>query len=247
MRPIIRSGLIPIALLLAAGCGDGATAPPRQPATEYEAQRGADLSRAKELYRAGKDAEGAAILRELASHEDWNVRSRAIVAIGDVRDAGLLPVLHRALSDSNLEVRESTSRVLQWMGDSTSLEPLRKALRDPEGIIRSHAAEALARIGGASQLQALEQVLRNDEDPTVRALTASALGQIGDPAVVPPLVAALDDASVPVRSRAAEALGEAGFASAREALEKAASGDPDEGVRSTAAAALRRLSEKKQP
>ncbi len=48
----------------------------------------------------------------------------------------------------------------------------------------------------------------SDESPSVRALAADALGDIGEPAseTVPALIAALSDESTGVRQRAAEAL-----------------------------------------
>ncbi len=229
------------ALAAVAGCRNGAPGPAAPARSEYEQLRGPDIARARELYRQGKTAEGAALLRELARDPDWSVRSTAIRAIGDVRDPQLLPVVHGALDDERLEVRESAGRILAWMGDASSREPLHRALGDREGIVRSHAAAALARIGGIDEIPALASLVQNDPDPTARASTVRVLGEIHAPAAVTVLIAALHDESAMVRGEAADALGASGDARARAALTAAAGSDPDPGVRERAGAALRRL------
>lgn len=233
------SMLVP--LLLIAGCGNGAARSPGRAGSEFEELRGPDLSRARRLYAEGKREEGAAVLRSLAADSDWSVRSQAIRAIGEVRDADLLPVVHEALRDERLEVRESAGRVLVSLGNASSRAPLRNALSDPDGIVRSHSAEALLRIGGIEELGRIAELLENDTDPTARATIARALGSMRDPAVVPVLIGALDDENPMVRGEAAEAIGATGLAAGRAALENAATNDPDPGVRQRAAAALQRL------
>jgi HEAT repeat protein len=237
-RQIIASMVF---LMFVTGCGDGTSRSRDEPVGEFELLRGPEISQARQLYREGKRVEGAAILRELIAHENWTVRSHAIRAIGDAGDQDLLSEVHGALEDNRLEVRESASRVLQHLGNRSSLKPLRRALSDTEGIVRSNSAEALARIGGAKELANLEPLLTRDEDPGVRAMTATALGLIHDPVVVPLLMAALADESTMVRARAAESLGDIGDERSRAALVKLATSDPDSGIRASASAALRRL------
>jgi HEAT repeat protein len=60
-----------------------------------------------------------------------------------------------------------------------------------------------------------------DDDASVRADAAEALGELGDPQTVDPLIAVLDDEDVFVRLAAVEALGKIGEASAVPALTKA--------------------------
>lgn len=227
--------------LIAAGCGNRAAGPSQRAGTEFEQLRGPDIARARQLYAEKRENEGAAILRALVSNPDWNVRSHAIRAIGEVRDRTLLPEVHAALRDDRLEVRESAGRIMAWMGDSSSRGPLRAALSDREGIVRSHAAAALIAIGGVDELDAVREIVENDADPTARAATARILGELRDPAVLPVLVGALDDESAMVRGEAADAIGAAGFPDGRRALETLTRNDPDPGVRERAAAALRLL------
>lgn len=217
---------------------------PREPRGEFEQLRGAELAQAVQMYREGNSHDGADLFRQLLADNNWNIRSNAVRAVGEVQDLKLLPDLYLLIEDDRLEVRESTSRVLQWMGDETSIPALLKALTDPEPIVRSNAAEALARIGGPEAVTVLRQILQTEIDPSVRAITASALGQMPDSAVVPILIMALHDSAPMVRIRAAIALGETGKLSGRLALEKVL-GDPNPQVRASAQAALKRLKAEK--
>jgi HEAT repeat protein len=84
----------------------------------------------------------------------------------------------------------------------------------------------------------LLQVLRGRRvDDSVLGAAAVALGQIGDPAAVPRLLKALDDADAGLRRAAAEELGEIGHKAVVPRLLKAL-GDADAEVRAVAAAAL---------
>lgn len=227
-------------LIVVAGCADQRSpSPPSR--GEYEQNNGRELSEARRLHAAGKIDESNAILRSLLSNSSWEVRASAISVIGELRERSLLPELHRALKDPMLFVRERVSRVLQTVGDVSSLPALREAMSERDAAVRGNIVEAIVKIGGAKELPALSQVLLHDEDEGVRARTAAALGAAGVGAAVDPLVSALADPSVSVRSRAAEALGEIGDPRARAALEKSARSDPDSGVRASAAAALTKL------
>lgn len=236
-----------VLLILVMACGNGAAGSAQQQHPEYQRLRGSDVSRAQQLYRDGKKKEGAALLRELAKDPNWEVRSNAVRVIGEVRDQELLPEVHALLGDQQMEVRESASRVLTLIGDSSSRAPLRKALSDAAAPVRSHAAEALIMLGGVEDLPALGQLLEKDVEPSVRAIVAMSLGSVHDPAVVPVLVAALDDESAIVRGEAAGAIGAVGDASGRPALEKIASSDPDSSVRERAALALQALQAAARP
>jgi HEAT repeat protein len=210
------------------------------PSGEFEQLRGAELLRARELYDAGRAEEGAKILRSLITHSDWAVRSHAVRTVGEVNDPSLLPELCAALADERVEVRESTSRILSWMGTTKELPALRVSANDPAAVVRGHAAAALARIGGIKEQETVKRLLLEDPDPEVRAQVAISLGDIGKREFVDLLCEALADASDVVRSHAAAALGAIGDKSARPALE-ASRKDPNEYVRRNAEEALRRL------
>jgi HEAT repeat protein len=80
-------------------------------------------------------------------------------------------------------------------------------------------------------------VMRNDEDASVRASAAQALGRMGKQAPLQPLLLALQDKAWPVREAAASALGESGQRVPVEPL-LAVLRDPDASVRQAAQAIL---------
>lgn len=233
--------IVLLGILMAGSCGKGQDTP----SGEYEALRGADLDRARQLYQEGNAEEGAKILRALASHSEWAVRSNAIRIMGEVGDPSLLPDLAAALKDERVEVRESAGRLLVRMGTAEQLPALREAATDKEGIVRGHAGAALARIGGEAEMEIVKRLLREDSESDVRASMAMAMGELGRPEFVPVLIESLADPSEAVRSQAATALGAIGDPSARPALESARN-DPNEFVRMSVEGALQRLGEKKE-
>ncbi len=230
-----------IGIFAAGSCGKGQ----ETPEGEYEQLRGADLDRAQQLYQEGHAEEGAKMLRALASHSDWAVRSNAIRIMGEVEDPSLLPDLAVALKDDRVEVRESAGRLLVRMGTTEQIPALREAATDEEGIVRGHAGAALARIGGEAEMETVTRLLREDVEPDVRASMAMTLGELGKPEFVPVLIESLADPSEAVRTQAAIALGAIGDPSARTALESARN-DPNEFVRMSIEAALKRLEGKQE-
>jgi HEAT repeat protein len=84
--------------------------------------------------------------------------------------------------------------------------------------------------------------LRSHAKPDARALAAENLAKCHDADAVPALIAALEKDTVSdVRSWCISALVEIGDTRARAALEKAASSDPDEGIRKMAERWLKKL------
>lgn len=80
--------------------------------------------------------------------------------------------------------------------------------------------------GGVAAVPWLVEVLENPEAGMRQFMAANALGEIGAPECVPPLLDALDDPWFNVRRCAALALGEIGDLRAREPLEELAANDP---------------------
>jgi len=105
-------------------------------------------------------------------------------------------------------------------------------LDDPQEDIRWAATRGLGRIWGLLEVSEL-----GDKSSMVRETGAEALGQIGNPRTVEPLIAALRDKDTGVRGAAAKALGHIGDPRTVEPL-IAALRDEDTGVRGAAAEAL---------
>ncbi len=123
----------------------------------------------------------------------------------------------------------------------TRVDLLLPLVRDPDPDIRSNSLRALARVFeakrsiGASPLDPQEQrdammylepALSDPADPLIRAHAAAAVGALGDPRAVDPLLDLLRDSHPLVRMQTAIALGKLGDAKAVPGLIKAIDSTP---------------------
>jgi HEAT repeat protein len=141
--------------------------------------------------------------------------------------------------------RQEAAKALARIGDQRAIGPLIDAFRvesgDTEDITAwQDAAEALAQFGAPALGPLVAALL--DDNGNVRAWSADALGQLGDPQAVAPLIAVLSDTALQVRIDATVALGKIGDPAATDAV-VARLVDPgeDEHVRTCAARALGHL------
>lgn len=100
------------------------------------------------------------------------VRAASIYALGEVRDAGAVPLLVGHLNDEDKVVRRISARALGKIGDPAAAEPLIAALQNRQEslAVRCVAARAL---GMLSDLEAARALLRATKTET-GALQASA-------------------------------------------------------------------------
>jgi HEAT repeat protein len=128
---------------------------------------------------------------------------KALISMGK----GAVPSLIKASGDENLEVRKRVTRILGEIKDPRAVDCLVGALDDKDRNARMLAAASLGEIGKPS-VPALIGVLGNKDKPLeVRADAAWALGKIGDPSAVEPLILALGPADTDLRLQASRALG----------------------------------------
>lgn len=80
------------------------------------------------------------------------------------------------------------------------------ALDDPDPRVRRLACQVCAARGGADGIARLVRRARDDADLGVRLRAVRSLGDLGDPAAIPHLVAFLDDPDPAVQARAVAAL-----------------------------------------
>lgn len=109
----------------------------------------------------GGDASLTPVLISALTDPDPSTRSRAISALGDIRDARAVPSLITIVQDKN----ESPG-------------------------FRQYAARALGKIGSPEAIPALS-ALTEESDKTLRMVTYEALGRIKNKAVIPVLIHAL--------------------------------------------------------
>jgi HEAT repeat protein len=135
-------------------------------------------------------------------HERWEVRERAVSALGSIGDQSALPHLVEALNDGKDAVRTAAASALGQLGDKRAVPHLVQAL-DSKGKSHWWAGQALGRLGALPELvQALDHKRSRVREGAVRGL--SEIGEEG----IPHLVRAMGDSSKQVRKRAASILGQ---------------------------------------
>jgi HEAT repeat protein len=166
------------------------------------------------------------------------VRSEVVSALGELRAAGAVKPLIAALRDPSDAVQELAIQALRKIGDASVIEPLVGVLLRGTPGVQYHAAQALHAMGwtprtlgeqipfyvangdfkrvtmfGTPAVGALAAVLRAGSYER-RVGAAGALGEMGDPGGLKPLLAALKDSEAVVRAAAAAALAQLGSAQA---------------------------------
>jgi HEAT repeat protein len=198
-------------------------------------------------------------------------RARAAALLGDLANAAASTALRELLDDRSFAVRVASARALGHIGDCGAAGPMLAKLtghrRIPphivayalmrlgpgiradlvaaaghaEALVRAVAIEILGLIKAVGATEAVIEALLRDPSDEVRIRAARALGRIGMPAGVQPLLAAVQAGEVPaLRAVAAGALGELGAAEAAPGL-AAWLNDPGYHVAHNAARSLLRL------
>jgi HEAT repeat protein len=190
------------------------------------------------LTNIGKPAV-APLCRVLLRDHDDDVRTRAAMVLGDIRDKRAVPALIKAMeNDISAEIRGSTARILGKMGGKRSISALIKAMeKDQSASVRINAAKALANIKDRKAVPALIKSMLNDKHLIMRDVAAKALVEIGRPAVALLSRMLLEHKGKGARLRAVVVLGLIKDKSAVPALTKALN-DKDAGICITAIGAL---------
>jgi HEAT repeat protein len=149
-------------------------------------------------------------------HPDWRIRKAAVQALATTDPMRAIPHLANALSDTDVDVRQSAREVLERFGGLVIPELLSK-LSSGDLPAREQTATALGHIGDPAGVSGLLSAL-HDESAWVRRIAAESLGKIGEPSAVPGLRESLQDEDGDVRTYAAAALERMGTAEARTAL-----------------------------
>ncbi|HUO70422.1 MAG TPA: HEAT repeat domain-containing protein [Solirubrobacteraceae bacterium] len=108
------------------------------------------------LVRLGPASIGP-LIREL---EVGAAPHRAVVLIGEIRDARALQPLVAALSHPDARVRGQSCSALGKLRDPAAVEPLLRATQDPEHSVRVRASDALDAMGTAAIAVSIAALLR---------------------------------------------------------------------------------------
>ena len=131
------------------------------------------------------------------------VRWKAAEALARIGGPAVEPLVS-ALGHSDEDVRWKAAIALGEIGDVRAIPPLVALLEDQDRFVQSRAAYSLGQFGNAA-LSPLLLVLEAGS-PAARRGAAIALGKVGDPAVMEPLLSALSDPDEGVRSAVIETL-----------------------------------------
>lgn len=147
---------------------------------------------------------------------DAEERREAVIDLGR-SGAAAVPLLFRALGDTDWRVRKTAVEALVHLGGPGVTTQLIKtlSLHDNAGA-RNAAIEALVHIGTGAVEELLPML--GDTDADVRKFIVDILGDIRDSRAVPGLIAALNDTDENIRVASAEALGKVRDPRAVEAL-----------------------------
>lgn len=149
----------------------------------------------------------ADLLRRALQDKDPEVLLKAIEGIEKEWGAQAQSRLAELLGEHNdPRVREAAAKALGKLGAADAVPALLGALDDEAENVRWFATESLRKLKATRAVPRLSELLREDESARVREITATTLGELGQPAAVPALRKALEDGSERVRRRTAAAL-----------------------------------------
>lgn len=171
------------------------------------------------------------------------VRTSAVKALGQIDSTSAFPYLIDALNDSDAWVRYYAARAIGWHSYPEAIQALEQVVRsDCAYHVRAAAIEALGQVGGAHAvciLAPLVEAADTNSDLVRAALTA--LGEIGHPNALPPLLSTLRSPAPERRIWAIRALGKRGGMGVEEALQALATTEAEEDVVQVAIEALEQL------
>jgi HEAT repeat protein len=149
-------------------------------------------------------------VREVLPATSIKARQSLVPKLGQIRDKRMVAILVSLLNDSDHSIRAQAVWQFYNLRDADAVLPVVKMLDDPVMQVRRSAAWVLGRFGDWRATPALIDQLGKDKERYSRAAAAEALGVLGDPRAVEPLITALHDPEDYVRSHAAVALGKLG-------------------------------------
>lgn len=147
------------------------------------------------------------LVRRALEDQDAQVLLQAIEGISQDPGEDVTKRLVELLRDhKDPQVREAAANALGKAGAQQATPALVSALSDPAENVRWFAVEGLRKLGATDVVPRLSDVLLQDESARVREITASTLGELGQPTAIPALRKALEDGNERVRAKAAAAL-----------------------------------------
>lgn len=191
------------------------------------------ISAARALREITKGA-GAKHLDKALRHDNWVVRANLVWVLHGNTSPAAVELLARAAGDRNVQVRLLAVSGLGRCDDKAAISAMVAALKDTEPRVRARAAYGLTAVKSRSNLEKSHVIKAlstrvHDEESSVRAAVALAMGRIGDSNAITALMELLKDKDYPVRYAAADALGQIRDRRTTVALITALAAEPDAG------------------
>jgi HEAT repeat protein len=161
--------------------GDSSTVGPLAALLEGETTSGVRWKASEALARIG--APSVDPLISALVHPDDDVRWKAAIALGEIKDPKAVDPLIRLFADPDRFVKGRAAVALGMIGEP-AVEPLVLALKEGDGNLRWGAAIALGKIKDVRATDPLIRALA-DKYENVRAEAAAALASMGKPALEP--------------------------------------------------------------
>ncbi|MDI6641361.1 MAG: HEAT repeat domain-containing protein [Elusimicrobiota bacterium] len=115
---------------------------------------------------------------------DEEIRAEAVKSLGQMGDPGVIESIEKSLQDKSPRVRLEAVKVLSQYPDAEVIKQLQKMLKKETDVaVKEEIIDALLKFGDTSSVPALRLMLKDDE-PSIRAISAKALGELGDKSVI---------------------------------------------------------------
>ncbi|HJQ85681.1 MAG TPA: HEAT repeat domain-containing protein [Candidatus Binatia bacterium] len=165
-------------------------------------------SRLRDRYRSPQNAQKLSDNVRKLNGDNPEERLEAIRGLGEVNDPKAIEYLVRAANDPDMRIRIKAIDTLGQIKakDATPLLIQQLFMRDTDIGTKRRILASLGKIGDTRATSPIVDFLARDLDPAARGNAIFALGDIADPAAVPPLEAIANDGDPLLRGIAAEAL-----------------------------------------
>lgn len=136
--------------------------------------------------------------------QDWWVRVRAADALGSLGGEKVVQAVIGLLEDEDDFIRRHAVEVLNAVPNQMAVDPLIKSLADPDWWVRERAIDALAKTKDPRAIEPIVELM--SQEGNIEVLCVRALGTLGLPDGLEPLVRACRSEREEVRNGALEAL-----------------------------------------
>ncbi|MBN1878811.1 PilT/PilU family type 4a pilus ATPase [bacterium] len=127
---------------------------------------------------------------------DWWVRDTVINALSKMKDPGVFAAAIELLNHPDPSLKRYAIDILVNIGNALAVKPIIQLLKDQEESVRIQAVSGLGKLGDAGVVSILAELL---SIPDLAYSAAEAMGNIGHPSAIRPLIEHLPNADTQAR------------------------------------------------